>query len=178
MFAQTPLPVALHHVPPLELPTTELAGIRGRDATLVAEMPGDGVLVQVSPPTPVAAVGEALRLAVRPGFLVGDVAAGQVGLLRQRGNYHSYWREETVRIQLQLYWETVKMSSEFLLKPLTVLLCSDQTVLCSGQAPLSRKECLHIDNPDGGRGVLEGSGGLPALLSNPQGTGLAVIRSV
>ena len=99
-FCQTLVPVTLHHVQPLKLPPTELAGIRGWDATLVAEMPGDGVLVQVSPPTPVAAEVETLRLAPSPGFLLSDVAAAQVGLLRERGNYHSFWREEVVRIQL------------------------------------------------------------------------------
>ena len=77
-FCQTLLPVPLHHVQPLKLPPTELAGIRGWDATLVAEMPGDGVLVQVSPPTPVAAEVETLRLAASPGFLLSDIAAAQV----------------------------------------------------------------------------------------------------
>ena len=77
MLAHTLFQVTLHYVASLELLPAELAGIAGGDATLVAEVPGDGVLVLVGPAALVTTVQQVLSL-----------ADSQVRLIRvhQRGN--------------------------------------------------------------------------------------------
>ena len=83
--------MALEHVAPLELAAAQLAGVAGRDAALVALVADQRGLVQVAaaaPPARVLVGGGVPRAAVprlAPGLLVHEVAAGEAGLVHQRG---------------------------------------------------------------------------------------------
>ena len=87
------LHVTLQHVPPLELPPAELAGVGGGDATLVPLVPDQGCLVEVGPAAPVARVfvgGGVTRGLADDGLLLGQVGPGEVGLIHQGGEYRTF----------------------------------------------------------------------------------------
>ena len=83
--------MTLHYVASLELLPAELAGIAGGDATLVAEVPGDGVLVLVGPATLITKINQAV--AVSPG----DQSQVPVGLLHVHHQLGIPWKEHRVR---------------------------------------------------------------------------------
>ena len=91
-LTHTLLHVALQHVSPLELPPTELAGVGGGDAALVALVPHQSGLMEVGPATTVAGVfvGGRVTGGLADGRLLLNIGPAEVGLVHQGGKYRRF----------------------------------------------------------------------------------------